>query len=275
MSATQVITVTDFETLPFAWSWRGVLRAAAIGEFALLLYTMVSLRDLLAAALAVILLIGLTLFLLRGKLVGFLFAMIARVILWRVPEERLGALILGCLFADIGFYTVTGATANLASGASGAAILLPTSLATFCLIGFVAAVMTVFKPRASVIPNHATVNFVMGVLIVSITMVGVGLLRGNMTATRVLPPSAVKLVVENMAYSKTALSAQPGTVTLALENHDLFWHTFTVDQLGVEIRVPMQATDEIQFQAPPGVYTFHCTIPGHEMLGMHGTLKVK
>ena len=275
MSAAQTISVQEFETLPFAWTWRDVLRAAAVGELFLLLLTMVALRDLLAAALAVILLVGLTMFLLRGKLFGFLFQMIARVILWRIPEERVGALILGFLFADIGFYTVTGAASNLLSGASGAAILLPASLATFSVIGFVAAVLSVFRPRASLVPNRAPVNFVMSVLFVSSVVMGIGLLRGNMNAARALPPSDVKLVVENMGFSKTTLTTHPGVVTLALENHDLFWHTFTIESLGVDLKVPMQATDQIRFDAPAGTYTFHCTIPGHEMLGMHGTLTVE
>jgi plastocyanin len=160
-------------------------------------------------------------------------------------------------------------------GASGAAIILPASLAAVSLVGFLAATVCVLKPRASAVPNHAAVNLVVAVLLVLSVILGIGLLRGTASAARVLPSGGVKLVTENMAYSKTELAARTGDVTIALENHDLFWHTFTIDQLGVDIKVPMQATDQIRFQAPPGVYTFHCTIPGHEMLGMHGTLTVK
>ncbi len=265
----------EFSTLSFEWSWREVLRAAAIGELLLLVLTMVTLRDLLAAALAVILVVGLALFMLRDKVFGFFFQMIARMILWRIPEEKLGALILGFLFADIGFYTVTGAVSNLVSGASGAAILLPASLATFSVIGFVAAVMCVFKTRQSYAPNRAAVNFVVGVLLVASVVMGIGLLRGNTNAARVLPPSDIKLVTENMTYSQMALNAKPGIVRVELDNHDLFWHTFTIDALGVDLKVPMQATQQIAFEAPAGTYTFHCTIPGHEMLGMSGTLTVE
>ena len=271
----QEMTEQEFSTLSFAWSWREVLRAAAIGELLLLVLTMVTLRDLLAAALAVILVVGLALFMLRDKVFGFFFQMIARMILWRIPEEKLGALILGFLFADIGFYTVTGAASNLLTGASGAAILLPASLATFSTIGFVAAVMCVFRTRQSYAPNRAAVNLVVGVLLVASVVMGIGLLRGNTNAARVLPPSDIKLVTENMTYSKMALNAKPGIVRVELDNHDLFWHTFTIDALGVDLKVPMQATQQIAFEAPAGTYTFHCTIPGHEMLGMSGTLTVK
>lgn len=275
MNTAQTLSLQEFETLPFTWSWRGVLRAAAVCQLFLLLATMVALHDLLSAALAIILLGGLTLFLLRGKMFGFIFQMVARVVMWRIPEERLGALILGLLFADIGFYTVTGTATNLWHGASGTAILLPAALAAFSVIGFVAAAFCVLKPSASVVPNRAAVNFVAGVLLVLSVVLGIGLLRGTASAARALPSGAVKLVAENMSFSKNNLAADAGEVTIALENHDLFWHTFTIEQLGVDIKVPMQATDQIRFQAPPGVYSFHCTIPGHEMLGMHGTLTVK
>lgn len=273
MSA-RTISVEEFRTVPLAWSWRNVLHVSAIAELLVLLLTVVTLRDLLAAALAVILLVGLSMFLLRRKLYGFIFEMIARVVMLRLPEEIVGAFILGCLFADIGFYTLTGTAMNLWNGAAGAAIVLPGSLAAFAVTGFVAAVICVFRRRQSTKPNPAAVNFVLGVFIVTIIVLGIGLLRGERVA-RAAPPSDVKLIVENMSYSGTAINAHPGAVTVSLENHDLFWHTFTIEQLGVDLKVPMQAREQVRFEAAPGVYTFHCTIPGHEMLGMHGTLTVR
>ena len=274
MDYSQSMTTQEFRTIPVAWSWRGVLGAAAIVQLGLLLFTMVTLRDLLAAGLAVILLVGLTLFLLRGKLFGFLFQMSMRVVLWREKEERVGALLLGFLFADIGFYTLTGAASNLMNGIYGEAVFLPASLAAISLIGLVAAGVCVFQPKRSKMRNHGTVNFVGGVVLVWLVVMGVGLLGGQRTA-RVLPPSDVKVVTENMAYSKTALNAQAGHVIVELENHDLFWHTFTIPELDVDMKVPVQATQQIAFEAPAGTYRFHCTIPGHELLGMEGTLIVR
>lgn len=274
MSALETVPVQDFETLPYAWTWQGVLRVAAVSGLVLLLITMAVLRDVLAAALAIILLIGLTLFVLRAKVLSFLFHMIARVIMWRIPEERVGALILGFLFADIGFYTVTSTATNLWNQAYGSAILLPASLAAVSVVGLVAAFMCVFKPQESLVPNHVSVNFVCSVLVVTSVVLGVGLLGGTGAAAP-LPPSDVRLSVENMAYSNATLRARQGQVILRLENHDLFWHTFTIEPLGVDLKVPIQATQQVTFEAPPGVYAFHCTIPGHELLGMSGTLTVQ
>ncbi len=274
MNYTDSMPSEEFRTLPFEWSWRGVLRVAAVVELALLLVTMVALRDLLAAGLAVILLAGLALLFFRTRLLGFEILAALRVLLWRLPIERLGALLLAFLFADIGFYTLTGAASNLLNGIYGAAVYLPATLAAVSLVGFVAAAICVLNPHAGYARTHVTVNFVGFVGVVWVMVMLVGLLGGQPTA-RVLPPSDIQLVTENMAYSKTALNARHGQVIVQLENHDLFWHTFTVPELGVDLKVPVQATQQVKFEAPAGTYRFLCTVPGHEMLGMEGTLVVR
>lgn len=270
----QTISLQEFRTLPFQWSWHTVLRAAALGELGLLLLTMVVLHDLLAAALAVILLVGFSLFLLRGKMLGFLFHPPERVRVVRISQERVGALILGLLFADISAYTVSSTLTNLWNGAYGSATLLPASLAMFAVIGLVAAGVCVLAPVASELPNQAAVNFVVSVLLGWSIIMGIGLLGGT-RAAQPLPPSDIRIVTENMAYSNTSLHAQAGHVIVEMENHDLFWHTFTIEALGVDMKVPIQGREQIAFDAPPGVYTFHCSIPGHELLGMKGTLTIR
>lgn len=273
-SSTQSISLQEFRTLPFQWSWQTVLRAAALGELGLLLLTMVVLHDLLAAALAVILLVGFSLVVLRGTMLGFLFRPLERVRVVRISQERVGALVLGLLFADISAYTVSSTLTNLWNGAYGSATLLPASLAMFAVIGLAAAGMYVLKPGMSQLPNAAAVNFVVTVLFCWSIVMGIGLLGGTRAAQR-LPPSDIRIVTENMAYSNTNFHVQAGHVIVEMENHDLFWHTWTIERLGVDMKVPIQGREQIAFDAPAGVYTFHCSIPGHELLGMKGTLTVE
>jgi plastocyanin len=75
-------------------------------------------------------------------------------------------------------------------------------------------------------------------------------------------------------FSTTALRARPGQVTVSLANHDLFWHTFTIERLGANVDVPVGGTRSVTFTAATGTYTFVCTIPGHASAGMRGTLVV-
>jgi plastocyanin len=64
------------------------------------------------------------------------------------------------------------------------------------------------------------------------------------------------------------------TVAVVVENADLFWHTFTIEALNIDVRVPVKATRRTTFTARPGEYEFTCAIPGHEAVGMEGTLVV-
>lgn len=84
----------------------------------------------------------------------------------------------------------------------------------------------------------------------------------------------IDLVAENVAFDQTELSASAGSITVSLENRDLFWHTFSIEELGVDLRVPDSAEMTVAFDALPGEYTFICDIPGHPEAGMKGTLLV-
>lgn len=65
-----------------------------------------------------------------------------------------------------------------------------------------------------------------------------------------------------------------GAITVEVANRDLFWHTFTVEDLGVDLRIPVGAERIVAFDAPPGTYQYICAIPGHPEAGMKGSLIV-
>ena len=70
-------------------------------------------------------------------------------------------------------------------------------------------------------------------------------------------------------------TASDGKVTIAVRNRDLFWHTFTVDALKLDLKVPVGRLRTATVDARPGTYRFYCRIPGHTSLGMRGTLTVR
>jgi plastocyanin len=104
----------------------------------------------------------------------------------------------------------------------------------------------------------------------SLTLVGV------MTPTPApqAPPGALLVEARNIAFVPTALDARGRKVTVALRNRDLFWHTFAIDAVGLDLRVPVGRLRSASFDARPGTYRFYCSIPGHARLGMRGILTV-
>jgi plastocyanin len=85
----------------------------------------------------------------------------------------------------------------------------------------------------------------------------------------------VTIETRNAAYSTTSLAAPSGQVTVVLTNHDLFWHTFTVDELHVDVEAPLGGAREATFTAAPGSYRFYCRVPAHAAAGMRGTLTIR
>jgi plastocyanin len=85
-------------------------------------------------------------------------------------------------------------------------------------------------------------------------------------------PGDVALVAQSVEFQPTALTAPAGTVTVHLENRDAVRHTFTVEQLGVDVAAPAGKGRRVTFSAKSGQYAFRCTVPGHD--DMKGTLTV-
>ena len=90
----------------------------------------------------------------------------------------------------------------------------------------------------------------------------------------VAPEGAAELQTVNVAFVPKSFEVSSGKVTVAIRNRDLFWHTFTIDALKVDVRAPVGRLRTATFEAKPGTYTYYCRIPGHATLGMRGTLRV-
>jgi plastocyanin len=82
-----------------------------------------------------------------------------------------------------------------------------------------------------------------------------------------------------LKFSATTLTAKAGKVTIAFTNNSPLQHNFTLQE-GTSGKV-LDATPTFQggtktltLSLKPGTYTFYCSVPGHRMAGMQGTLTV-
>lgn len=82
------------------------------------------------------------------------------------------------------------------------------------------------------------------------------------------------MTTAQLAFDPDSFVVEDGEITVSVTNNDPFWHTFTIDELGVDLAVPVRAQRAVTFDAPPGNYPFYCRIPGHEV-PMTGTLGVR
>ena len=82
-----------------------------------------------------------------------------------------------------------------------------------------------------------------------------------------------------LKYNTTSLTAKAGKVSIAFTNKSPLGHNVTVASSSGAV-VGATPTFEggsktLSLNLKPGTYKFYCTVPGHRMAGMEGTLTVQ
>ena len=236
------------------FTWRTLLHLSAWGTVIVLVAMGVVLRDRLPLGLAVIVAVGMDLLHVRGGLPG--------------------VVVLGLVFGDIALWTLTAAVSNVAQGEELSRLVVPASLAAISAAGFVSAGGILWRRRDPQAGNQAARFVGLASVAFFVVVVGAGFVTGR-GQRQVEQPADVVVQTENMEFSPTELAADGGDVTVTVDNQDVWWHTFTIDALNVNLSAPSSSKQQITFDAAPGTYTFYCAIPGHDILGMRGTLTVR
>jgi plastocyanin len=83
----------------------------------------------------------------------------------------------------------------------------------------------------------------------------------------------VEVIAQKILFDPDALVIDTGTTGVWIDNKDGVYHTFTIEELGVDVEIPALKARRVNLDAVPGTYTYICTIPGHE--NMTGTLTVE
>jgi plastocyanin len=88
----------------------------------------------------------------------------------------------------------------------------------------------------------------------------------------VAQPGDVELVTRDIEFEPASIESDAGTVSVFVANEGSTLHTFTIDDLGVDLDIPASKSARVTFDAEPGTYEFYC-VP-HEG-DMEGTLTVE
>jgi plastocyanin len=196
------------------------------------------------------------------------FAISLGLLRWR--GGFLGRLGIGLLSGVTLFFMLTAAITNVRSGSPMGAVVLSGGLAAVALSGVVSAVVAQATHRPGHEAGRSPLYVAAASLLLFVGRSGWSLTSGGPTHQ----PADAALVAEKVSFSTSGFSVEAGQVTVSLANQDLFWHTFTIEPLGVDLPVPVGATRFVTFDVKPGTYQFICRIPGHLEAGMEGTLIV-
>jgi plastocyanin len=192
--------------------------------------------------------------------------------LMRLRRGTVGLVLLGLAVANVAFWTVPATVANLGGRFGFAAIAVPGLMAVLSVAGLLATAGTLMVSRRRDAGGQAAPPVAVATAVGLVLVLGLAAVRGD---GAVLPESSDHVLTsDTTAFSDSELVAEAGTIGVYLDNRDYFWHTFTIRELGVDLRVPVGASGRVVFEASPGTYQFVCTIPGHEIAGMVGTLTV-
>lgn len=196
--------------------------------------------------------------------IGVGLAVGAALLRWR--GGLLGRLVVLALFVDVAVFMVPAAVTNVANGEGLGAVFPPVALSAVAGLGLIATLVSWLAPggRAGFLVGPAAALVVV-VLVVS--RLGV---FGDPVDVRA---GDIHLKMKSALFARERIEVEAGTVSVVADNQDLFWHTFTIDELDVDIRIPVQARRRVTFDVRPGSYTYYCAVPGHESR-MRGKLVV-
>lgn len=243
---------TDEAVTTHRLTWRRLLWRAALANLVLMLAAGMIMRDREALAFAGLFAVALAMLGLRGGIAG--------------------AVMIGVLALNAAAWMAPAAASNVVNREQLLDVVIPASLAVISLTASVAAVVSIVKRRHPDADGRAVRIVAQTALAVFVLAAGAATIqRGQAEAPR---PGDVVVQMHSARFSAGALSAPAGEITVAIENKDLFWHTFTIDALGVDVGVPTRGERRVTFDAAPGTYEFYCAIPGHTLAGMKGTLTV-
>jgi plastocyanin len=235
----------------YGWFW--LVQVAAVIETVLLFAAGAYLRDAEGLAFAVVVLLTLLWIFFR-------------------PGRIIPVVVRSLIFADVAIWMVPAAITNAANHSSLGSILLPTTLGTTAIVGLLGAVGFLISRGNQAAGRRVARGVAALALAVILAIAGVAAATASNTTSS---GKAIVIAATNARFSASTLTADHGTVTVDFTNNDLFWHTFTVPALGVDIRTPVKGRGQASVNAAPGSYEFFCAIPGHKSIGMRGTLTIQ
>ncbi len=133
------------------------------------------------------------------------------------------------------------------------------------------------KPLEEVFPISIS-SFVWRYLLIAALVIMLAWVITGCEPEEVVPPEEVEVNVTagEGYFDPDVITVDLGQdVTVVVENVTDIDHTFTIDELDVDVSLAPGAQEEVTFTAAEeGTFEFYCDEPGHRDAGMYGYLEV-
>lgn len=89
--------------------------------------------------------------------------------------------------------------------------------------------------------------------------------------------ATINVTLKEMTVALDKTQASAGTITFVVQNTGHAPHNFAISGNGVGEKIPLLEPGQsatLTVDLSPGTYEYECTMPGHAMAGMRGTLTV-
>lgn len=195
---------------------------------------------------------------------SFLLPAIAAPVLGAVLAWRFGTwakvigLLLGLATVAMSFFLIFGVfvPASFVEFTSGVAYLLG---ALLFLYGGIAAIvrrgeLETEPQRSELLLDRTVLGIVVLAFVVSLPLWLVNRTSVDTAAAAGLP----EVSASNFEYSDLSVTAGTGTTSLLVSNEDPFFHTFTIDELGIDVQLLPGSSAIVELPAEAGTYTYYC-----------------
>lgn len=217
-----------------------------------------------AAAMAVALLA--LMFLLGGIIPPIIvFAALFALAAWFYQrKERAGSIVLAVLFVLLLLTNLPFIIPSLAVPAS-TADFLPTIVVTLIAIVGATSAFAVIRRRGAATDGARMVA--LGAITLLVVATAVTIIAKIAYPDITARSGDIAIAAEDFEFSEQDITASGGRVAVFVENKDTTLHTFTIEELGVDLQIPAGEPARIAFDAEPGTYEFICRPHAPDMSG--------
>ena len=213
-------------------------------------------------------------------IINIAIALIVAGLIWRFGSW---ALVLGAIAGLLGTglsygpYLITS-TGSINSVFDFGVAVVTTVASIMALVGSIVAFVQLRRGTGRVEATAVERNALRGVAAVVAVLVvvsAVATLTARDTVEQADRAGTIEVLMKTTEFRTAQLDAKAGeTVRLVLRNDDLYIHTFTIDELGIDATIGPRGEKALSLSpCNTEIFEYKCTVPGHE--SMAGTLTVR